>query len=111
MSSQTSLLLKIVLITAAMEGVTLLLRFGFGFRSPEATSFLRSFTGGLRIHHGYVGGLLLLPTVLIYSGGPLYGWICATWLSLVYSDVIHHFLILWPITGSPEFDLFYPDGS
>ncbi len=28
----------------------------------------------------------------------------------VASDIIHHFAVLWLIEGSPEFDLFYPDG-
>jgi len=27
---------------------------------------------------------------------------------LFLSDIVHHFLVLWPITGNPEFDLFYP---
>jgi hypothetical protein len=29
-------------------------------------------------------------------------------IGLVISDIIHHFLVLWPVTGSPEFDLRYP---
>ena len=33
-------------------------------------------------------------------------WILA--IGLVVSDLVHHFLVLWPLTGSPQFDLFYP---
>ena len=33
-------------------------------------------------------------------------WMIA--LAFVASDLMHHFLILWPITGSPEFDIVYP---
>jgi hypothetical protein len=29
-------------------------------------------------------------------------------LGLFFSDVIHHFLVLWPIEGNPQFDLWYP---
>lgn len=29
-------------------------------------------------------------------------------LALFASDMIHHFLILWPITGSPHFHFAYP---
>jgi hypothetical protein len=28
---------------------------------------------------------------------------------LIFSDLAHHFIVLWPITGSPEFDIIYPD--
>jgi hypothetical protein len=27
--------------------------------------------------------------------------------ALLFSDLAHHFLVLWPTTGSPQFDLFY----
>ncbi len=106
-----ALLIKTVLITAVFEGVTALFRFGFGLRSSEATSFLQKLTFNLRIHHGYVGFLLLCVTIPVASSVPLFGWCLATWLGLLLSDLIHHFLVLWPVTGSPEFDLFYPDGS
>jgi hypothetical protein len=29
-------------------------------------------------------------------------------IALLASDLIHHFAILWPLTGTPEFHLKYP---
>jgi hypothetical protein len=26
---------------------------------------------------------------------------------LLASDLVHHFVVLWLLTGSPQFDLFY----
>jgi hypothetical protein len=34
-------------------------------------------------------------------------WVKALAWSLIASDVIHHFAVLWPIEGSPEFDIWY----
>ena len=28
--------------------------------------------------------------------------------ALILSDLVHHYAILWPIVGSPQFDLTYP---
>jgi len=39
----------------------------------------------------------------------LYLWTMVMGLSLFLSDVIHHFLVLWPIVGDPEFHLVYPN--
>ena len=73
-------------------------------------------TFGLRIHHSYVG-LVMWVLALIFDhyqpdfwNIPTSGtrqWIYAFTLGLIVSDLIHHFLILWPIVGSPQFDLFY----
>uniref|UniRef100_A0A7S2YLI6 Uncharacterized protein n=1 Tax=Entomoneis paludosa TaxID=265537 RepID=A0A7S2YLI6_9STRA len=119
--------LWIVGLTAALETLTCVLRFGFHWESTRDTaSTVSQWTGGLRIHHGYVGILMLLgyygwhkrrrtsrrnppepseeeeepriwPVVLYRLG-----W------ALIFSDLMHHFLVLWPITGSPHFDFFYP---
>ena len=87
-----------------------MLRFGLALESTRDTaSTIGWLTGGVRIHHGYCGALLVLvgfglsqhvskATKLLY----IVGW------ALFFSDMIHHFFILWPITGSPQFDLFYP---
>jgi hypothetical protein len=92
----------------AMEAVTLLFRFGLSLESSEETALIGQLTGGVRIHHGYVGLVMLLvglprksrawrAALIIVGGG------------LLFSDLVHHFGVLWPITGSPEFDLVYPD--
>lgn len=44
-----------------------------------------------------------------FAGRWSVGWICfVVGVGLLSSDLIHHFLVLWPMTGSPDFDLVYP---
>ena len=104
------LILATFALTALWELIAVALRFGGGFESTRDTApFLSALTFGLRIHHGYIGLLLVLVG---YAGRSwLRRWstplLVLGW-SLIASDLIHHFLVLWPITGSPEFDLLYP---
>jgi hypothetical protein len=95
-------------LTFAVELVTVFLRFGLGLRSGTEGSRIGRLTRGVRIHHGYVGAALLL-------GGALFGPASAAGTALFFagfalavSDIIHHFLVLWPITGATEFHLRYP---
>jgi len=97
-------------LTAAMELVCVVLRFGFHMESTRDTaSTIGRLTFGFRIHHGYCGIVLILVAWMLLARYPrLAKWgICIGW-ALVLSDLIHHFLVLWPITGSPHFDFTYP---
>lgn len=98
-----------LILAAAIELVTIFFRFGLKLQSTRDTSFLRHVTFGWRIHHGYIGLLLLAAAPFLASGTPLQFWAIALGLALFISDIVHHFLVLWPITGSPEWDLRYPD--
>ena len=89
------------------EAVTVVLRFAFSLQSKHATGALGAYTFGLRIHHGYLGVLVVVVAL----------WLRPPWLrklllivaiGLLLSDLFHHFLVLWPLTGSPDFDIFYP---
>lgn len=91
-----------------IELVTVAARFGLGLRSTRETGFLAAYTFGLRIHHGYVGVLLLLAAWPIRRP-EFRRWLVVAGLALVVSDLLHHFAVLWPLTGSPEFDLVYPE--
>lgn len=92
---------------AAVEVITCVARFGLGLESTRDTSFLSRLTFGLRLHHGYLGALLLI--VAIFVRDPLWRrLLIVVGGGLVVSDLVHHFLILWPIVGSPEFHLRYP---
>jgi hypothetical protein len=65
-------------------------------------------TLGIRIHHAYTGTLLLLLVLLVPKGG----WrtlVLLLGIGLVVSDLAHHFVVLWPLTGDPEFHLRYAD--
>jgi hypothetical protein len=96
-------------LTALMEAGTCFGRFVLDVQSTRDTGFVGRLTLGLRIHHGYVGLLLVFLSRRMSSKrsmhrvwGIRFGW------ALFASDMIHHFLVLWPVTGSPEFDLVYP---
>lgn len=97
-----------VVVAVVFELVTLLFRFGIGLQSTRDTTYIGYLTWGIRIHHGYVGILILL--IALCRPEPV-EWRNLTVIiggALVLSDLAHHFLVLWPLTGSPEFDWLYP---
>lgn len=103
-------LLCSALLAAAIEVVTVVLRFGFRLEATRDTaSTLGVLTAGVRVHHGYIGAALILVSLLRVRMGPaLCRWILVLGAALLCSDIIHHFAVLWPIVGSPEFHLLYP---
>ncbi|MDN5277978.1 MAG: hypothetical protein PWR01_1943 [Clostridiales bacterium] len=97
-------------LTLMIEAVTLLFRFGFGLKSTQHTaSTVGRLTFGIRIHHGYIGLLMLIilviPRLRKSSLEPL---ITVIGTSLFVSDIIHH-TILYYVTGSADLDLIYPN--
>jgi hypothetical protein len=96
-----------LVLAGIIELVTIFFRFGLGMESTRDTTWIAAWTFGLRIHHGYPGLLLLLIGAMLAPGGKRnLALIIGT--GLLVSDLAHHFLVLWPITGSPHFDLWYP---
>ena len=95
-------------LTAVFEGLACLFHFGLRMRTTRDTRSLRWMTFGLRIHHGYVG-LLLMVAAFFFRRGSWRRWLLIVGLALVLSDLAHHFLVLWPITGHSDFDLSYPE--
>jgi len=102
--------LPIVIATALIEIPTLMARFGLGLESTRDTAAtLGKLTFGLRIHHGYIGLALLIACRL--ANGLSEVWrhrLIVLGAGLLFSDLIHHFVFLWAITGSPQFDFWYP---
>lgn len=95
--------------TLLLELVTILFRFGFRLQSTRDTAAtVGVLTRGVRIHHGYLGVLLVLCAMPLRRHGRLYPRLLVSGNALLYSDLIHHFLVLWPVTGKHEFDLKYP---
>ena len=103
-----------IVLTLVFEAITVLFRFGFKIKATRDTAkYVARWTRGFRIHHGYWGiplivlGIALLAT----SMGPMIAamWLTILGLALIKSDLMHHFLVLWPITGSHDFDLVYPE--
>jgi cytochrome bd-type quinol oxidase subunit 2 len=97
-----------LVLAALIEAVTVFLRFGLGSRATRDTAWLAPYTFGLRIHHGYVGVVLaLLAVTALRHRRRTRTWALTLALALVLSDLFHHFCVLWPLTGTPEFDLQY----
>lgn len=105
-----ALLIWSLVLTAAFEVVTVLLRFGFRLESTRDTaSTVGRLTLGLRIHHSYIGLIIILLACFLWTRFPRAGfWLLATGIGLLLSDLIHHFLVLWVVFGDPQFDLVYP---
>ena len=104
-------LLLLVLLTIAVEVVTIAGRFVLGVEILSDTpSSMRNLTFGLRVHHSYIG-LAGLSLALPLSGAlPAHAaWATIIGLALLGSDLIHHFCVLWPLTGHHEFFFSYPD--
>jgi hypothetical protein len=99
----------IACLTFLFEGITCLFRFGLEMESTRDTSILRRLTFGLRIHHGYLGLLLIGVSFVLPNAWRLRKWCLRGGAALAASDLAHHFLVLWPITGDPHFDLMYPE--
>ncbi len=100
--------LWILAATILFEGVTCLLRFGLGMQSTRDTGAIGRFTFGLRIHHSYVGLVVAIASFFLPPDRPLRIFVFRVGVALVLSDLIHHFVVLRAVTGSPQFDLSYP---
>ena len=108
--SVRQVILYSAVLTVLIEAVTVLFRFGLHLESTRDTaSTIGRLTGGIRIHHGYFGLLAVVIAAALLHRRPLLGrWLLVIGIALVASDLVHHFLVLWPIVGEPEFHLFYP---
>ncbi|MGE0384337.1 MAG: hypothetical protein AB7Q97_06360 [Gammaproteobacteria bacterium] len=90
------------------EAATAVARFGLDLHSTRDTAMLARWTFGLRIHHGYIGLLLLAAATRAGRRPRTQAWLARVGGALLLSDLMHHCLVLWPLTGSPQFDLTYP---
>jgi hypothetical protein len=95
-------------LAVPIELITDLARFGLNLQATRDTGVLAHLTFGLRIHHGYLG--LLLCMLAWLRPGLWRNLALVLGAALLTSDLAHHFAVLWPITGSPQFDLVYPQG-
>jgi hypothetical protein len=94
-----------LILAIVLEAITVVLRFGFKLESTRDTTMIGTMTFGLRVHHGYIG-LFLAPLAWCFPLGLRHAlWIIA--IGLIFSDLAHHFIVLWYFTGSPQFDIFY----
>jgi hypothetical protein len=98
-----------IALTVLFETITAVLRFHLGLQSTRTTRPVGRLTFGLRVHHGYVGLVLLWLAPLLSRWPRLVRWAVRVGIALIVSDLVHHFLVLWPLTGDPSFDFVYPD--
>lgn len=98
-------ILLVIIFTISIELVTLFARFVTKLSSKKEIIKLmkkHNFKYIFHFHHGILG--IILTFISIYFGMQL---LLDAGLSLIFSDAIHHLLILWPIVGHPEFHLIY----
>ena len=106
-----AILIHALWVTAGIEALCLVLRYGMSLKSSETTAgTIGWITGGIRVHHGYVGLIMLIViAVLPHWRGGLRDWLIILAIALFASDIIHHFGVLWIVEGDPHFDLMYSD--
>lgn len=104
------LILGTCFLTVVIEIVTCMLRFGYHLESTRSTaSSIGRLTAGVRIHHSYIGLFVILIACWQWDRRPKVGfWLLGTGLALIFSDLIHHLVVLWIVVGDPQFDLVYP---
>jgi len=95
-------------LAALIELLTCFTRFGLGLRAVDHAHWVIPYTLGVRVHHGYYGLLLALVggvAMLVASRPPRSRGrlLLIAGLALALSDLVHHFIVLWAVTGSPEF--------
>lgn len=98
-------------LTIAFELLTIVLRWGFDLQvTRDTASTVGVLTFGIRIHHLYMGALLIPIAVWWFrrKSRPVGKWLFIIGVAAFFSDLVHHFLVMWPITGDPHFHLFYP---
>ncbi len=107
LSRRRALLWGLVL-ASVIEALTAFFRFGLDLQATRDTAWMAPYTFGIRDHHLYYGALLIVVSLFLKKGF----WRNACLIigiGCFVSDLAHHFLVLWPITGSPQFDLTYPN--
>ena len=106
--STGEVMLLTLFLSVILESITAFLRFGLGVRADKTAPFIKRLTFGIRVHHGYIGALLLFAAWIVREPVYIHNFALILGGSLAISDFIHHVLVLWPITGSPQFHLKYP---
>jgi hypothetical protein len=103
------LCLAVLATTALFEGVTCAFRFGCGMTAREDLSWMRRWTRGVRVHHGYPGIALVGVSFAGVLAGPVDSAVVIVGWGLLLSDAVHHFVVLPLTVGRTEFDLRFPE--
>ena len=98
-------LISLLILTLIIELITIFFRFVLKTSSKKNIHkiLLRfNLKYFIHFHHGFLGIFLLIISLFVTSP-----YLLIFSLALILSDAIHHLLVLWPITGNPEFHLIY----
>ena len=106
--STGEVMLLTLFLSIVIESITAFLRFGLGLNADKMTPFVSRLTFGIRVHHGYIGAILLFTAWIVREPVYIHNFALILGGSLAIFDFIHHVLVLCPITGSPQFHLKYP---
>ena len=93
------------MLAISLELLTVFVRFKFKIKTKDVLIKIMKHFDLKKIvhfHHGFVGIIIF---VIAYFYG-LFFW-ADIGFGILISDAIHHFLVLWPIMGSPEFHVLY----
>jgi hypothetical protein len=91
---RANIILWTVVSTVLIEALTIQLRFG---RGVSAVEFNKTAPLLLQIHHMFLSIPLLLVLPLVWRKPRLSGALLGIALGLIFSDLLHHFLVL-PLT-------------
>lgn len=99
------------ILTIIFETLTIALRYLGDLQiSRDTGGTIGVLTFGLRIHHSYLGlATIILYYIFLKTKPGWYQYILPFGYALLFSDLIHHFLVLWPIEGDPQFHFVYPN--
>jgi len=97
------------LLTLLIEALTIMGRFGLSLQAANPHAVVKACTFGLRAHHGYIGVICLLAAICLRDKLALRNVLWVVGAALLLSDLAHHFLVLWLITGHHEFYFVYPE--
>ena len=105
--SDKGYIISILVCTLICELATCVGRFAFKISVREKEQAIKKLTFGIRIHHSYVGiGMILaaaIANLFVSSNPPWLSLLGVVGWGLLLSDIIHHFLVLYLVTGNTEF--------
>ncbi len=88
--------------TLVFEALTCAGRFGLGLRSRVYAGLYLRYTFGVRVHHAYFAAPLLPAALLTPLEAGAREFAVAVALGLVFSDLLHHFIVLPLLTGERD---------
>ena len=87
-----NIVIYIIILTIIIELITCLFRFGFKIKAKEFQKKHCKLYFGKRIHHAYFGPIFLIISLFFNNFAQVI--LISLGISLILSDLIHHFIVL-----------------